>query len=198
MLRGVQLNLNLEGVLLSLCIIFTTFIMLFMNNNAIKGFSEINKKEVPFCFEVKSRGINNVLFYLISSVLLVILLVNSKSMNLLFLLYPFIALFLSIQDILNIFKIIVINGDEFFIKSSKKEKIDFQCIEHVEFISTMGISCFPSISIKGNNNIQYLENFSINLESYIYLRKFFIAHGVNVVDQYGAKHGWFTEDCNKK
>lgn len=198
MLRGIQLNLNIEGILLSIGIIFTTFLVLLMNNNVTKGFSEINKKEVPSFFEVKSRGLKNVLFYLVSSIFLVILVLNSKSMNLLFLLYPFIVLFLSIQDILNMFKIIVINDDEFIIISSKKEKIDFQGIEYVEFISTIGISCYPSMLIKSNNNIPYIENFSINLESYIYLRKFFLAHGVKVVDKYGAKQGWFPEDCNKK
>ena len=94
---------------------------------------------------------------------------------------------------------IIVDGDEVTIRNNKlkSNKLNLQNIEEVKFYELKGprtLTFYPSVDIIGHEKQKYIKCLDLNIQNYIYLRKFFIAHGIKVVDEYGFERGWFPKE----
>ena len=106
--------------------------------------------------------------------------------------------YITASGLLSSLQTVEIKGSNIIIRNKKlKTKLlNIEDIKYIQFHNCRykNITYTPSLCVIGFGERKHIDFLRISIKNYIYIRKFFIAHGIKVVDEYGVERGWFPKE----
>lgn len=181
-------------------------ILYYWDRNVDKRFFTLWQEDMPAKFKVNARistRIGTIFLFAISLLLGYDAYFNehnSKFFIYVGMFYSLLFFVLSVLSLLDDLQFIEVEDHKCTIRNTRLQiyLLVINDIKMVRFFTTRRSSkSAPYIEIVGTNQKKLLRSFSISLEDYVYLLKFFATRGVKVVDEFGVERGWFEKPVEK-